>query len=90
MKKKKYIYIFIYRESGSENIFLSPPLKSPHSEHQPVCLLRKPSNISRKVSEPAVNTVESAPIQIWPYSSLFLLPVPTIALKVHDLKLMKC
>lgn len=56
-EKEKYIYIFIYRESGSENIFLSPPLKSPRSEHQPVCLVRKPSNISRKVSGPAVGAV---------------------------------
>lgn len=54
---------------------------------QSICLLRKFSNISQKVSEPAVGTVGSAPMQIWPYSSLLLFPKSTIVLKKHSLKL---
>ena len=72
------------RESGSKkNIFLWPYLSLPHSELQPIYLLRKSSNISSKVSGPA-GTVESAQTRIWSYSSLYLLPKSTTAPKVHN------
>ena len=70
-----------------KNVLLSPPLSSPHSVYQTICLLRKSSSIFRKVSEPAVDAVRSAQIQIWPYSPLYLLPKSTIAPKVQSLKL---
>ena len=68
-----------------KNVLLSPPLSNPHSEHQPIYLPRNSSTISRKVSGPAVGSVGSAPTQIWPHSSLYLLPKPTIAPRVHSL-----
>ena len=34
---------------GKKNVLLCPPLSSPHSEHKAISLLRKYSNISRKV-----------------------------------------
>jgi len=72
----KYMYI----ESHSEKyVFLCPLLSLRQSEHQLVCLLRKSSNISTKVSGPAVSAVRSAQTQIWPHSSLYLLPKFIIA-----------
>ena len=56
-------------------------LFSLHSELKSICLPRKTSNISRKISGPAVITVGSTPTQIWPYCSLSLLPKSTIAPK---------
>ena len=65
--------------------FVSPSFTSPHHVLQSICLLRNFSNISRKVSGLAVGSVGSAPTQIWPHSSLYLLPKPTIAPRVHSL-----
>ena len=48
---------------------------------QSICLHRKFSSISRKVSGPVVGSVVSAQSQILPYSSLYLLPKSTIAPK---------
>ena len=74
------------RENGSKkNIFLWPHLSLPCSELQPICLLRKSSNISRKVSGPA-GTVESAQTGIWSYSSLYLLPKSTAAATAKSLQ----
>ena len=75
-RKKKEEYV---QSSGKKNVLLSPLLSSPHREHQPICLLRKSSNISRKVSEPAEGSVTSAQTQIWPYSSLYLPPKSTVS-----------
>ena len=78
--------IYIERETSSmKNVLLSPPLSNLHSEHQPIYLSRNSSNISRKVSGPAVGSVGSALTQIWPHSSLYLLSKPTIAPRVHSL-----
>ena len=78
--------IYIERETSSmKNVLRSSPLSSPHSEHQPIYLSRNSSNISRKVSGPAVGSVGSALTQIWPHSSLYLLPKPTISPRVHSL-----
>jgi len=63
------------------NIILWCQLFSPHSEPKSICLPRNPSHISRKISGPAVGTVGSTPTQIWPYSSLSLLPKSAIAPK---------
>ena len=68
-----------------KNVLLSPPLSSPHNVHQLIYLPRKSSNISRKVSGPAVGSVGSALTQIWPHSSLYLLPKSIIAPRVHSL-----
>ena len=59
-------------------------LSLPHNEFQPICLLIKSSNISRNVSGPAMGTVWSTLTQIWPYSTLFLLPNSTIAPKIQS------
>jgi len=59
---------------------------TPHNVFQSICLLRKSSNISRKVSGPVVGSVGFAQSQIWPYSSLYLLPNSTVVPKVHSLK----
>lgn len=84
-----HIYTYTYIKSDSKkNVLLSLLLSSPHSEHQPICLLRKPTNISRKVvSGCAVGTLGSVHTHIWPNSSLYLLPNPILAPKVHNLKL---
>lgn len=76
------------RKSGGKKVLLSPPLSFPHSEYQPICLFKKSFNIFKKVSGPAMGTVESGQTQIWPYYSLFLLPKSIIAPKVHSLRLM--
>ena len=71
MKKTKDKNIF--RESDSKkNIFLWPQLLLSLllSELQPIFLLRNSSNISRKVSRPAVGAVGSAQTQLCPHSSL--------------------
>ena len=44
---------------------LSSQCPYPYSEHQSICLPRKPSNISRKVSGPALGTVGPAQTLIW-------------------------
>ena len=43
-----------------KNILVIPPFSSPHDVLQSLCLLRKPSNISMKVSGPAMETAWSA------------------------------
>ena len=53
---------------------------APHSGLQPICLLRKSVNISRKVFGPVMSTVGAVQILIWLYSSLYLLPVSTVVL----------
>ena len=47
-------------------------------KHQPICLRQKAANISGKVSGPAAAAVGSAQTRIWPYSSLYFFPKPTI------------
>ena len=70
MKKIK-----LYRETDSRNIFLCPQLGFLlYTELLPICLLRKTSNISRRVSRRGIGTVLSTQTQIWPYSSLYFLP----------------
>ena len=60
-KNKKYI------ENDSKGDFLIiPPLSSSQNVLQTICLLRKTSNISRKVSGPAVGTVGPVQTQIFP------------------------
>ena len=80
----------MYRETVVVRRIFSCGLSSqcpyPYSEHQSICLPRKPSNISREVSGPALGTVGSAQTLIWFYSSLYLLPKSTIAPKVNILK----
>ena len=44
------------------------------------------SNISRKISGPAVGTVGLTQTQVWPYFILYFFPEFTIAPKVHNLK----
>ena len=70
--------LYVYIERCNKNIFLRPLLSSLHSEFQPICLF-KSSNISRKVSGPPVCTMGSVQTEIWPYSSLDLLPKSTVA-----------
>lgn len=85
--KTKYLYLSVYieNESGSEkNVLLSPLLTSLHNEQQPIYLLKKSFNTSRKVSVSAMGTVGFTQPQVWPYSRLFLLPKPTIAPIVHS------
>ena len=43
-------------------------------------------NVSRHFSGPVVGSVGFAQSQIWPYSSLYLLPKSTVVPKVHSLK----
>ena len=70
MKKIK-----LYWETDSRNIFLCPQLGFLlYTELLPICLLRKTSNISRRVSRRGIGTVLSTQTQIWPYSSLYFLP----------------
>lgn len=45
-----------------------------YTELHPICLLRKTSNISRRISRPAMDIVLSSQTHIWPYSSLYFLP----------------
>ena len=78
----------IHKESGSKkNIFLCPLFSLPNSALQQICLLIKTPNISRKVSGSTGGAVGSAQMQIWLYSSLYLLPKSTTAPKVRSLKL---
>ena len=74
----------LVRKTFSSGLSCECPL--PYSEVQPICLLRKSSDTTRKFSRPALGTVRSAQTWIWPYSSLYLLPKSTIAPKVHSLK----
>ena len=77
-----------YKESGSKkNVFLCPLFSLPNSALQQICLLIKPPNISRKVSGSTGGAMGSAQMQIWLYSSLYLLPKSTTAPKVRSLKL---
>lgn len=73
---------------GKKTIFLWPQFSVflPHSEFQLMCLIRKTSNISRKVSRPAVGTMGSAQTHTCPHSNLYLLPKSTTAPKLHTLK----
>ena len=81
-KRKK-----IQKKSGSKKDVLTLPLTSPYNEHQPICLLRKSPNMSRKSSGSVVGATGSAKTQIWPYYSLYFLPESIIALNVCSLKL---
>ena len=87
---KKIAYIHRERKSGSKKtIFLWPQLSvslPPQWALAKISLLRTYSNISRKVSRPAVGTVGPAQILIWPYSTLYLLPKPTVATEFHSFK----
>ena len=90
-----YIYIYIYiggerereRVCSRKNVLLIPPLPSPHSEHQTICLLRKSYSVSKSVPGPGAGSVGSAQAQIWPYSSLYLLPKSTVSPKALSLRL---
>ena len=54
---------------------------------QSLYILRKSSIISRKVSGPVVDSVESVQNHIFPWSSLYFLPKSTIAPKAQRLRL---
>lgn len=67
--------INVYRESGSKkNILLCSQLCFLlYTELHPICLLRKASNISRRISRAAMGTVLSSQTHIWPYSKVYFL-----------------
>lgn len=73
--------------SIKKNMFLlsQVSVSLPHSELQPMCLLRASSNISRKVSGSAVVT-EPAQTLMWPYSGQYFLSKSTITPEVHSFK----
>ena len=67
---------------------LIPPLSSAHNEpRRSACSGRKSCGISRNVRGPSAGAVGSAQTPIWPYSSLRLLPAPTVAPKALSLRL---
>lgn len=65
MKKKKQNYV--HRVIVKHYPMMS--VVTPHNVLQPICLLRKSSNISRMGSRPAVGAVGSVQSQIWPCSA---------------------
>lgn len=81
-KKKKYMESF-----NKKNVLVIFLFTFPHSVLQSICLHRKPSIISSKVSGSVVDSIGSTQTQILPYSCLNLLPMSTISPKVHSLRL---
>ena len=56
-------------KNGSKECPHDSTVFTAHSMLQIICLIRKSSNISKKVFGPFVGSVESAQTQILPYSS---------------------
>jgi len=80
---KRVINDLATKQQRKKNIILWCQLSSPHSELQPICLLRKSSNTFRSVSGAGVGTVGSAPTGLTSacscFQSLQLPPKSTIS-----------
>lgn len=65
-------------KNGSKECPHDSPVFTAHSMLQIICLLRKSSNISRKVFGPVVGSIMSPQPLILPYFSLYFFPESTL------------